>query len=45
MGTRGTVYLVHAHRHDGGWIDFRTCDRLEAMRLAARLSVDVSVDA
>jgi hypothetical protein len=45
MDIRGTVYVVHARRRDGGWIDFRTCDRLEATRVAARLAAGVTVDA
>jgi hypothetical protein len=43
MGTRGTVYLVRVPREDGGWITFQTCDRLEAIRLAARFHVDVEL--
>lgn len=44
MNNCGTVYLVNARRRDGGWIAFRTCDRAEAVRVAARLAADVTVD-
>ena len=44
MTTRGIMYLVNARRPDGGWIYFRTCDRVEAERLAATLGVPVTVD-
>lgn len=43
MGSRGMVYVVRAQRRDGEWIDYRTCDRLEANRVATRLNVGVSV--
>jgi len=45
MTTRGLMYLVNAQRPDGGWIHFRTCDRLEAEQLARVLGVAVIVDA
>ena len=43
MGTRGIVFVVRAPRRDGGWIDFRTCDHVEASRLATRFGTDVTV--
>ena len=43
MGNRGILYLVRAQRRDGEWINYRTCDRLEAVRLAAQLHVEVTV--
>jgi len=43
MGTRGMIFVVRAPRSDGGWIDFRTCDSVEAARLAARFRVAVTV--
>jgi len=44
MSTRGMMYVVNALRPDGGWIQFRTCDRSEAERMAASLGVSVTID-
>jgi hypothetical protein len=44
MGTRGLVYVVRAQRTDDAWITFRTCDRVEADRMAGRLGVLVTIE-
>jgi hypothetical protein len=43
MGTRGTIYLIRAPRGDGGWINYRTCDHQEALRVAGQFAVDVTI--
>ncbi|HEX2807401.1 MAG TPA: hypothetical protein VHN80_14645 [Kineosporiaceae bacterium] len=44
MDTRGMIYVVRARRSDNGWINFRTCDRQEARRMAGRLGVPVTLE-
>jgi DNA-binding transcriptional ArsR family regulator len=43
MTNRGLMYLVHLQRRDGQWIHYRTCDELEARRVAATLGGEVEL--
>ncbi len=41
MGYRGTMYLVRFRRRDGHWVEYRTCDRHEAERMAERFGANI----
>ncbi|MDQ1287843.1 MAG: hypothetical protein QG622_1408 [Actinomycetota bacterium] len=43
MTNRGLMYLVRTQRRDGQWIDFRTCDELEARKIAVTLGGTVEI--